>query len=227
MYHSFNHIGIILSSTYRSVLYLKILIKNKISLTNIILLKDRNEKLLNKQIIRLIKKNNSKLKIKIFFIKNINNNKVTQFIKKQKEKLIIISLYPGSNGIVKNKELLKKKNLLHSHPGKLPKYKGSTTIYYSLLKEKKIWCDSFFLNDKIDQGKVIYSKQYPIPNNIYSIEKKYDSEIRSQNLIETLNILKKKLIFIKYKKYSKEIILNYYIMHPILRFITFKKFKNV
>jgi methionyl-tRNA formyltransferase len=201
--------------------------KKKISLTKIILLKDRKEKLLNKQIIRLIKKNNNNPKIKTFFIKNINNKKVTKFIKKQKEKLIIISLYPGSNGIVKNKELLKRKKLLHSHPGKLPEYRGSTTIYYSLLKEKKIWCDSFFLNNKIDQGKVIYSKQYPIPKNIYSIEKKYDSKIRSQNLIESLNVLKKKLIFQKNKKYFKEIISNYYIIHPILRFITFKKFKNV
>ena len=36
------------------------------------------------------------------------------------------------------------KRYLHMHPGKLPIERGSTTIYYSILKRKKINCYSIF-----------------------------------------------------------------------------------
>ena len=114
---------------------------------------------------------------------------------------------------------------MHSHTGKLPDYKGSTTVYYSLLKEGKIWCDTFFLNEKIDQGRLIYSQSYPIPKNIYTIESEYDSKIRALNIVSSLKkIINTKKIFLKKKKNTT---LNYYIIHPILRLITFRKYKNV
>ena len=48
-------------------------------------------------------------------------------------KNILTSLYPGE--IFRNYNLLKK--FFHNHTGILPNYKGSTTIYYSILYEKK------------------------------------------------------------------------------------------
>jgi methionyl-tRNA formyltransferase len=226
MYKKTSEFGLILSSNLRSYIYLLYLIKNKITLTSIIFLKNKKEKKYNKKIIQHLIKNKKKCKLKVFLSRKINNKKITTYLLNQKEKIFVVSLYPGHEGIIRSSILLKKKFFLHSHTGKLPKYKGSTTIYYSLLEEGKIWCDTFFLNNKIDQGRVIYSNQYPIPSNIYSIANIYDAKIRAKNIIFAINKLKIKNLIFKKKKinYSK---LNFYVIHPLLRYITYNKFKNV
>jgi methionyl-tRNA formyltransferase len=219
-------LGLILSSNLRSYIYLLYLIKNQIALKHIVFLKDKREKKYNKKIIRYLIKNKKKYVLKIFLSKRINNKKIITYLLNQKEKLFIVSLYPGREGIIRSSNLLKKKFFLHSHTGKLPKYKGSTTIYYSLLNESKIFCDTFFLNNKIDQGRVVCSKRYPIPMNIYSIANIYDAKIRVKNIIFAINKLKNKNFYLRIRKknYSK---LNFYIIHPLLRYITYNKFKNV
>ena len=117
---------------------------------------------------------------------------------------------------------------MHSHPGKLPYYKGSTTIYYSLIKEKKIFCDTFFLNKKIDDGQIIVSKKYSIPKKIIKIDKQYDAKIRALNLIQAIKLLRdKKIKFKKIKKKKNNTSSYYYIIHPVLRFLALNKFKNV
>ena len=225
MHKEIKNISIIISSNSTSLIYLQILKKNKFLPHKIIFLKNSKARSLNKKILIFLR-NNKKIKsTKIFISKNINNKKIINYLKNQSEKTFVVSLYPGINGIIKNKEILKKKNFIHSHTGKLPFYKGSTTIYYSLLRGKKIWCDTFFLNKKIDQGKLIYSQSYSIPKNIYQIESEYDSKIRALNIVGTIKkIIKKNKLFLKKKKSNS---LNYYIIHPILRLLTFEKYKNV
>ena len=102
------------------------------------------------------------LKIKKYFNKNIKifkskklSKKVCNFLLNLKENYIIYSSYPGD--IIKNKQLLKK-NLLHSHSGKLPEFKGSTTIYYSILMLNRIFCSTIIMNENIDDGKILCVK---------------------------------------------------------------------
>ena len=92
--------------------------------------------------------------------------------------------------------------MLHSHTGKLPKYKGSTTIYYSLIKEKKIYCTTFIMNSQIDKGTILLIKKYPILKNYKNIDK-YDNKIRAKNILVTLNN------FYKLKKNKKKYKDNY------------------
>ncbi len=216
---------LIISSNQRSMTYLKILKKNYLLPRKIVYLKDRKEKVFNKKILTFLKKYRAKVDLKIFNTTKINNSSISNYLKNSKSKLFLVSLYPGKKGIIKDKSLLKKKFFLHSHSGKLPEYKGSTTIYYSLLKDKKIWCDTFFLNEKIDQGKIICSNEYPIPKNITSIDRNYDSKIRALNLVSALKKLEKKKIKFKINKKIKNSY--YYIMHPILRLLAINKIKNV
>lgn len=216
---------LVISSNHRSLTYLKILKKNYLLPRKIVFLKDRKEKFFNKKILIFIKKFKTKIDLKIFNTTQINNLSISNYLKNSKSKLFLVSLYPGKKGVIKDKYLLKKKFFLHSHSGKLPEYKGSTSIYYSLLKDKKIWCDTFFLTKKIDQGKIICSNEYPIPKNIISIDKNYDSKIRALNLVSALKKLKKKKIKFKINKKIKNSY--YYIMHPILRLLTINKIKNV
>jgi len=221
-------ISLIISSNYRSLIYLYYLKKNNLLPKKIVFLKDIREKIYNKKIILFFKKNIRQISVKTFSTRQINDSKVTSYLFKHKSRMFIVSLYSGAEGIIKNRLLLKKKLFIHSHPGKLPEYKGSTTIYYSILNERKIWCDTIFLSEKIDQGSIIYSKKYPIPKKVIDIDQNYDAKIRALNLIKVLKILKrKKNNFMPSKKIKDFNPTYYYIIHPILRLLTFNKIKNV
>ena len=198
------NISLILANTKRSYFYFSEIKKNKIHIDTVVIYSKKNSKLL-----QLIKE--YPLKKKLFFIKieNINSRSVINLIKKIKSKFILFSGYSAE--IVKDNDLFKK-NLIHCHPGLLPKYRGSTVIYYSLIEDKKINVSLFKLTKKIDQGEVLYTKNFKIPNKIISIEKNYDDKIRSKTLISFLLSVKNKIK----KQYSAD--LNaYYIAHPCLR----------
>tara|TARA_Y100000590_G_C15520072_1_gene939029 strand:+ start:374 stop:1012 length:639 start_codon:yes stop_codon:yes gene_type:complete len=206
----------ILSSNYRSFSYIKLFIKNKLFPRFLIYLDNKKNNRIKNKIIKFVKKN-KKIKIFIFKGDNIDDKKVKNFLLNLKEKIFVYSGYPGK--IIKSNLILKKFIFLHSHTGKLPNYKGSTTIYYSLLKEKKIFCSTFIMGTLIDQGKILFIKNYPLPKNLKKIDE-YDSKIRSINTLIVLKNLKK---LMKKKIMKKNINTPYYIMHPVLRYLTLKK----
>ena len=207
--------SIIVSNTRRSYEYLKLLVKVKKFPNFIIHLDYQNQSNYKKKILNLITK--KKINFKSFKGNNVDDKRIEKYILNLKEKIIVYSGYGGK--IVKSDNILKNKYLLHSHTGKLPEYKGSTTIYYSLIKEKKIYCTTFIMNSKIDCGNILHIKNYPLIKNKKKIEN-YDSKIRAKNIVHTLqNFQSLKKSSRKYKNnYS-----HYYIMHPILRYIALKK----
>ena len=214
-----NNFIIIISNTLRSIEYLKELKLKKILPTSIIYLNNGKKNRFSK----ILRANNFffSCKVKKYLSTQINK-KISSYILRQKSNIVIFSGYPGD--IIKDKFLLSKKKFLHSHPGNLPDYKGSTTIYYSLLKEKKIFCSTLILNHKLDSGKNLLTKIYKTPKNIFDIDCKYDSKIRATNMIETLLSLKNKNKKNKNKKNNNKSNL-YFVIHPVLRSIVFKKRK--
>ena len=207
--------SIILSNNERSYEYLKLLVNKKIYPNVIIHLEYKNDNKSKKKIFSVIKK--KKLNFKSFKGNSVDHKNVKKFLIKLKEQIIVYSGYGGK--IIKSKSLFKNKIFLHSHSGKLPKYKGSTTIYYSLIKEKKIYCTTFIMNSQIDQGIILLVKKYPLIKK-YKYLDNYDNKIRAQNIVDTLinfHKLKKKA----YK--SKNNSTPYYIIHPVLRYLVSKQ----
>lgn len=202
-------INLIVSDTKRSLNYVQAILKNNININKIILYSKKNG---------LVSKFIKKKKIEELLVscktKNINSPQIFKKLELHKSKLNIISTYPGE--IVKNHKLLKK-GLLHSHPGDLPKFKGSTTIYYSIILKKKICVTLFLMNKEIDKGKIMYKKYFEHPKNLNQIEKNFDNNIRAKTLVEYLRYKKK----FKIKKTNREF-LHYYIAHPIIRQIVLK-----
>ena len=98
-------------------------------------------------------------------------------------KFIIYSGYPGK--IIKSKKLIKNKNFLHSHPGKLPNFKGSTTIFTRSLQQK-IFCTTFILSGKLDGGQIILINEYTAPKKISEINGVFDDKIRSINMVKAI-----------------------------------------
>ena len=203
-------INLILSDTSRSLNYLQILLKNKIQTNKIIYYSNKK----NGLIYKFAKKKKIDHSLVYCKTQNINSPMIYKKLKLYRSKFNIISTYPGE--IVKNTKLLDKK-LLHGHPGDLPMFQGSTTIYYTILLKKKICVTLFFLNKGIDRGKIIYKKYFQYPKNLNEIEKNFDNKIRALTLIEYLK--SKKNFKFSQKKGN---LIPYYIAHPIIRHIVKK-----
>ncbi len=207
---------LILSNNERSYEYLKLLIQNKKKPISCIHLDIKNKKIFRSKILYLI--NKEKISYKCFKNDNIDQKKIINFLLNLKEKVFVYSGYTSK--IIKNKHILNKKILLHSHTGKLPEFKGSTTIYYSLIKNKKIYCSTFIMNNKIDKGRILLIKKYKLIKQIKNIDK-YDNQIRAKNMLLTLNNFNQ-LIKSKKKKSNTDRNSNYFVIHPILRYIALK-----
>lgn len=203
-------INFIISDTNRSLNYVKEILKNDISINKIILYSTKRG-----IVSRFIKKEKLEKLLVSCKTKNINSPEIFRKLELYNSKLNVISTYPGE--IVKNHKILKK-GLLHAHPGDLPKLKGSTTIYYTIILKKKICVTLFLMNKEIDEGKIVYKKYFQYPKNLNQIEKNFDNNIRAKTLVEYLKYKKR----FKIKK-TKRKFLHYYIAHPIIRHLVLKK----
>jgi methionyl-tRNA formyltransferase len=200
-------LSIILTNTNRSKIYFDLLKKENFFIDNIIYYsKTPDSAFINK-----LKKYPHKIKFIFIKINNINLKSVEHHIININSDYILFSGYNAE--IVTNQSILKK-NLIHCHPGLLPKYRGSTVIYYGLIEMQKIYVSIFNVSKNIDNGKVLFSKQISLPKNLIDIEKNFDNQIRAKTLV---TFLKSKKINIMGK--NDKYINFYYIAHPIVRSI--------
>lgn len=216
------NISMIAADTSRSFIYIKELIRNDLLPNYIFLLENKDRELLPGQketrsinvLTEILLKNN--IKFEIAQSNDINNKDFINGLKKRKEQNVIYSGFGGT--ILKDDILSSGKNFLHVHGGFLPEFKGSTTNYFSLIKEKTVGASSIFLTKDIDAGPIIYRKKFPAPLDRREIDHSYDSEVRAKVLIKTLKDYKKKGIFnfIEEKNTGGEI---YFIIHPVLKHI--------
>ena len=206
-------INLILSESPRSLIYLKQLYKHNIKINKIILYSKKAGR-----VFKFIK--NKKIDNLLIYcrLNNINSDTISKNLKSNNSNINIVSTYAGE--IIINRSLLKQK-LIHCHPGDLPDFKGSTTIYYSMILKKKICVTVFIMSKKIDEGKILYKKKFKLPKNPKDIEGSFDNNIRSLALVEYL-----KNRPINYILNAKNKILSYYIAHPITRQLVLNK-KNL
>ena len=199
---------IIVSNTSRALVYLNAIKRNKLIPNEIIYLDDKKKNVIKKKLNKLFIQF-PKIKVKKFIGSKINK-KISDYLLKKKEKYVVYCGYPGV--LVKN-HVINKKFFINNHPGKLPKFKGSNTIFYSLLGEKTIFCSTIILNYNIDEGDILFEKKYEIPKKISDIDSNYDNLIRSKNLIYVLKNFHK----LKRKRQTKNYKIPFFVMHPLLR----------
>jgi len=142
-----------------------------------------------------------------------------------------VLLYSGPGGAILRDEVLNTgKRFLHIHSGYLPYYRGSTTIYYSLLNEGNCGATAFFLDKSIDMGPIIMKKKYPPPENTETIDLYYDPFIRSELLIEVLKeyVRRGELPCEMQDINAGE---TYFIIHPVLKHVAIlssrKRYKEI
>ena len=125
----------------------------------------------------------------MFINTNLKNyeNKILGLLKKHKIKFICLA---GYMKIIPNKIINNfKEKIINIHPSLLPKYKGLNTFSRVLEnKEKKSGCTVHYVNNKLDDGRVIIKKIFYLKPN------------------ESVNSLMQKTQELEYKAYPEAII---------------------
>lgn len=144
---------------------------------------------------------------------SINSVLIYECIKKIGPRMIIYSGYGGQ--IVGSKLLGIGIPFLHMHSGWLPDYKGSTTLYYSWLKEDYCAVSAIILAEKIDAGPIVAKRRYPPPKGI-DPDYIYDNAIRADLLVSVLKDYSASGRFVNPELQTNKGT-NYYVIHPVLK----------
>lgn len=146
--------------------------------------------------------------------KDINSEQMKATLLELKQKYLIYSGYGGY--ILKPHLFHINKKFIHVHAGILPQYRGSTTAYYSFLQDKEFGATAIFLNEGIDEGKIIVQGTFPIPEEKVNIDYIYEPYIRSRVLIKVLNQYLEQGTLASCKQ-SQDGAETYFIIHPVLK----------
>ncbi len=153
------------------------------------------------------------IEYKIIKTLNVNSDELYYALKDRPEKYVI---YAGPGGQILRKRILSiNKQFLHIHPGKLPEYRGSTTIYYQILDQRKVGVSAIFFSLELDGGPIIRIEYFDLPNIKEDLDYTFDPRIRSETLIRNIDsFLEKGSFEILYQK--KEEGEKFYIDNPVL-----------
>lgn len=145
---------------------------------------------------------------------NVNSEDIISEVSKIEDEYIV---YSGPGGTILGSKILSLgKKFIHVHPGLLPRFRGSTTIYYSMLLESKVGCSVILFEEGIDEGPILYKKEYTILEKNIDFDYALDPLVRAKCLIEFFTKQSFKL-----KKQDKDVKSStFYIIHPLLKHIS-------
>ena len=154
---------------------------------------------------------------------SINSDVIYNCLSKITIKLII---YCGFGGEIVSQELIKSYSFIHCHAGALPRFKGSTTFYYEILSKNQPSVSCIILDETIDTGPILAIKSFPIPFKTDNIDSLYEPSIRANLLCDVLFKSGISLNLKPKQQLNEEKQLNYYIIHPVLKHVSYAFFKN-
>lgn len=137
-----------------------------------------------------------------------------------------LTVFSGFGGqLVPSRVLQQAGQLLHIHSGWLPDYRGSTTLYYSLLQEGQCAATALLLTEAIDGGPVLARKHYPAPDQQTDIDYAYDCAIRADLLISVLQA------YVSEQRLPDPLPVDgegemFYVIHPLLKHLAVLSLKE-
>lgn len=154
---------------------------------------------------------------------DINSKEAIRILNDATEQYFIYSGYGGC--ILKPELFCLGKRWIHIHAGLLPNYRGSTTAYYSILKENMIGATAIFMNEHIDEGCMIAKEAYSCPHPFVNIDYIYEPYIRAKLLVKILKEYSIKGTFAcDLQDQSKAE--TYFVIHPLLKHIAILGLEN-
>jgi methionyl-tRNA formyltransferase len=153
----------------------------------------------------------------------IGSDEVVQRLQTLSPSLTVFSGFGGQ--LVPKRVLEQTGRLLHIHSGWLPDYRGSTTLYYSLLEQGHCAATALLLTEDIDDGPILARKTYPAPDQQTDIDYAYDCAIRADLLI---TVLKQ---YVTQGRLPEPIEIKdegemFYVIHPLLKHLAILSLKE-
>lgn len=129
-----------------------------------------------------------------------------------------LTVYSGFGAQIVGEGLLKAASpLLHIHSGWLPEYRGSTTLYYSLLDGKGVGATALLIDRSIDTGPIVARRRYPPPPAGFDVDYLYDAMVRADLLVRVLGEWSEKGGFSGLIPQNPEEGETFYVIHPVLK----------
>lgn len=125
-------------------------------------------------------------------------------------------VFSGYGGQIVPASVLKCAPVLHIHSGALPRYRGSTTIYYEILEHRQCAASAILLDESIDTGPVLLVCRYALPPAGTDIDYLYDNVIRADVLVKVL-AYKQQHGALPVPATQQEEHPPYFIIHPVLK----------
>jgi len=142
----------------------------------------------------------------------------TELVQKLREISPDMVVYSGYGGEIVGEELLGLNiPFLHIHGGWLPDYRGSTTIYYSILQDRNCSASAILLSNTIDAGPVIARETYPVPPAGIDVDYIYDPAIRADLLVKVLGDYARQGGWHAMRSQAPDEGRDYYVIHPVLK----------
>jgi len=145
---------------------------------------------------------------------SVNSPEVRAKLESLRPDLIIYSGFGGQ--IVKRDILTCSGPFLHLHPGWLPEFRGSTTVYYSWMMENNTGVSAILLEEQIDTGPIADRRRYPAPPVGVDVDYLYDPVIRADLLARVMQKFVKRGGELRTEPQPSEG-RNYYVIHPLLK----------
>ena len=129
-----------------------------------------------------------------------------------------LAVYSGYGGQLVSAELLSLGiPFLHAHSGWLPAYRGSTTVYYSLLENGNCGVSVISQVPAIDQGPIVARRRYPAPPVGVDIDYFYDSAMRADLMVEVVANWQKDNNLPRVDESGENEGADYFVIHPLLK----------
>lgn len=147
---------------------------------------------------------------------DINSAETYKVLKQATEKYLI---YSGFGGQILKPHLFQfGKKYIHTHAGKVPEFRGSTTVYYHMLTTGNTAASVMFLNEQLDEGDILLQCYFKFPKEERDIDLIYEPYTRAIALKEALIGYVEHGEWRNQKPQPKEGN-TYYIIHPVLKHI--------
>lgn len=147
-------------------------------------------------------------------VESINAPQIVGRLRELAPRLVIFSGYGGE---IVSPDVLDQAPFLHVHSGWLPEYRGSTTIYYSILQEGHCSASALVLSADIDTGPVVARRNYPLPPSGVDVDYLYDSAIRADLMVRVLSEYASRGEVLNPLAQDEADGRDYYVIHPVLK----------
>ncbi len=124
---------------------------------------------------------------KVYTVDNFNDWRTERILRELQPDLVVIG---GARILKEHILVIPKVGLVNAHPGLLPKYRGESTMHWSLLNGDPVGVTVHMLDKGVDTGELLLRRQQPLTKSdtLTSLSEKLD-DLAARMMVEAVSML--------------------------------------